>query len=116
MLMASVLTWVATILSAVIILIAGHISITIILPKLKDFLGPAFKDEKALYGLMTLFMVLVIVLVFKAEIDLLLTLQNETLNLINVFKPGVDLILALGKYVGYVVLVVLGVVGLKYIK
>ncbi len=114
--MVGALTWVATILSAVIVLIAGHVSITVILPKLKDFLSPALKDERALYGLTTLLMVLIVVLVFKAEIDVLLTLQNETLNLINVFKPGLDVILALGKYVGYLVLVVLGVMGLKYIK
>jgi len=114
--MADVITWVTTIIASVIILIAGHISITIILPKLKDFIGPVVKDEKSLAALMTLLVILVAVLALKAEVDLLLTLQNNVLNLLNVFKPGLDLILGIGKYIGYLVLGFIVVLGLKFFK
>lgn len=114
--MADVITWVTTIIAGVIILIASHISITIILPKLKDFISPVVKDEKTLAALMTLLIILVAVLGLKAEIDLLLTLQNNVLNLLNVFKPGLDLILSIGKYIGYLVLGFMVVLGLKFFK
>ena len=84
--------------------------------KLKDFLSPVVKDEKALSALMTLMIILIAVLVLKAEVDLFALLQNETVNLINVIKPGLDVILSLAKYVGYLVLGFLVILGLKYYK
>ena len=114
--MATAMAWITTIISSVIILIAGHIAITIILPKLRDLLNPIIKDEKAISSLMTLLMILVVVLAFTSMIIVLGTLQNEVLNLLNVFRPGLELLTSLGKYIGYLVLGLLVVLGLKYYK
>lgn len=114
--MAAAIQWITTIISAIIILIAAHISITIILPKLKDFLSPVIKEDKALSGLMTLLIILIAVLVFKSVIEQLLTLQNATLSLISVFSPGLDLIIGLSRYIGYIVLGFIVVLGIKSYK
>lgn len=116
MVMATTTVWITTIISAVLVLIAGHITITIILPKLKDFLKPAIKDDNALASLMIMLIILVAVLALKAEVTLLLTLQNNTVNLINVLSPGLDLILGFSKYLGYLVLGFLVILGLKFYK
>ena len=114
--MATAMVWITTIISSVIIFIAGHIAITIILPKLRDLLNPIIKDEKAISSLMTLLMILVVVLAFTSMIIVLGTLQNEVLNLLNVFRPGLELLTSLGKYIGYLVMGLLVVLGLKYYK
>jgi len=112
----AVIVWITTIISAVIILIAGHIAITIVLPKLKELVNPVIKDEKSLSALMTLLLILIIVLALGSIITVLNGLQNDVVNLLNVFKPGLTLLTDFGNYVGYIILGFIVVLGLKYFK
>ena len=111
--MAETIIWILIIISVIFAFIGGHILLTKVLPPLKKLLSSVLKDENAINSLMSILLVLVAVLVLQKAVELLKALENQVINVVTVINPALEIILGFGTYVGYLILGIIIVIGLK---
>lgn len=111
--MAEALTWILISISVIFAFIGGHILLTKVLPPLKKILSSVLKDENAVNSLMAILLVFVAVLVLQKSVELLMTLENQVINVVTVINPALEIILSFGTYIGYLILGIMIVIGLK---
>ena len=111
--MAEALTWILVIISVLFAFIGGHILLTKVLPPLKKLLNSVLKDENAVNSLMAILLVLVGVLVLQKAVELLKVLENQVINVVTVINPALEIMLGFGTYIGYLILGIIIVIGLK---
>lgn len=95
-------TFIVNLLKIVSIVVAGHITLTKIIPLLDDILKGFIKDNKVVDRFTSLLGILVIVLASIKIIEFAMAMQNKVIGYLDVLKPGLELILSLVPYFGYV--------------
>ena len=111
--MAESTVWIVAIFSVIFALLGGHILLTKVLPPLKKILSSVLKDENSVNSLVSILIVLVAVMVLGKVIEVLAVPGNATLNMLLVIQPGLDVIKDFGMYIGYLILGLVIVIGLK---
>jgi hypothetical protein len=97
--------------------IAGHIAITKIFPKLKLLLKAIIKDEEATNSLMYIFIVYLALFVLSKLIELFRAFNVSFINdMTNIIQPGIDILMGLLPYLQWLILGILIVIGLKNFK
>ena len=104
-------------LGMVLTIVAGHIAITKILPKLKILLKAIIKDEEAINSLMHIFIVYVGLFVLSKLLELFRAFDVGFINdMASIVQPGIDILMSLLPYLQWLILGILVVVGLKSFK
>lgn len=111
--MAESTVWIVAIFSIIFALLGGHILLTKVLPPLKKIFSSILKDENSVNSLMSILIVLVAVIVLGKVLELLTVPGNATVNMLLVIQPGLDIIKDFGTYIGYLILGLVIVIGLK---
>ena len=83
------------------VVVAGHIILTKIIPLLDNILKGLIKDNKVVDGFTSLLGILVIVLASVKIIEFAIATGNKVIGYLDVLKPGLELILSLVPYFGY---------------
>lgn len=84
------------------VVVAGHVILTKIIPLLDDMLNGLIKDKKVVDRFTSLLGVLVIVLASIKVIEFAVATQNKVIGYLDVLKPGLELVLSLIPYFGYI--------------
>ncbi len=108
--------WISAVLKLLLVIVAGHISITKIIPLLNDFLLSFIKDRKAVDSFTSLIDIFILVLVGTNIVKFILEIDNAALNYVSVLKPALDVIMGLFTYLQWILLALIVVVALKTYK
>lgn len=108
--------WIAFALNIVFLLIAGHIALTKLFPKLKAILVAALGKDDVVNAVMYLFVAYTIIFVLKKFVDMILAIGNSYLNLFAMLNSGLELLILLLPYIQWLILGAVVVVGLKSAK
>lgn len=114
--MAELGVWIAFVLNIVFLLVAGHIALTMLLPKLRTILVGAVGKEELVNAVIYLFVVYIIIFVVKKLVDIVVAVGNSFLNLIAMLNPGLEILILLLTYLQWIVLGAVLVIGLKGVK
>ena len=95
-------TFIINLLKIISVVAAGHIILTKIIPLLDDMLKGLIKDNKVVDKFTSLLGVLVIVLASVKLIEFAVATENKVIGYLTVLKPGLELILSLVPYFGYI--------------
>ena len=109
-------TIILNILKIAFVVLAGHIALTKIIPILDEMLKSLLKDNKIVDSFTSLLGILVFVLVGKSVIEFATATENKVIAYLSVLKPGVDLLLSLIPYFGYIFAAAVVIIALKGIK
>lgn len=108
--MATTEVWVITILGIFSAIIAGYLIITRVLPKIKNALDLALKDQVVTEGLMMIFFFYVIFFVIRKGIEVVVATQEVWVKYFAIIKPGIDILTDLLPYIGiFMIAVTVGV-------
>lgn len=94
--------FIVNLLKIISVVVAGHIALTKIIPMLDDILKNLTKDNKVVDKFTSLLGILVIVLASVKIIELALAIGNKVISYLDVLKPGLEFILSLVPYFGYI--------------
>ncbi len=111
-----VLGFVLALLSIGAVVVAVHIFITIVLPRLKDFTALVIKDEKANEGLVFLILVYVLVLGGSKVVKTLVGLGNQYISMVSIFSSGLELFTESTYYIAFLVMLLIGALALANIN
>lgn len=103
--------WMMAILQIVVVLIGGHLTITKLLPLLKEGLVYLIKKEEVVNSTISVFILFIGVIVLKKLVEFLVDTGNTYLSYINVLTPGIDIILEVFPFVLYFMLAIVAVSG-----
>lgn len=102
-------------LQVIILVLATHFLLTKLLPKLKELLE-SYVDEDDAKTLALFVAFILIVMAIKILVDLLLALNNTTINYVSVLNPGLNLVVGFLPYFQWILVAVIILVGLSSIK
>ena len=108
--------FVVNLLNIVFVVLAGHIALTKIIPLLDGMLKQLVKETKAIDNFTSLLGILVFVLVGLKIIEFAVATQNKVISYLSVVKPGLDLLLSLVPYLGYVFAGAIIIIALRGIR
>ena len=108
--------FIVNILKIVFVIIAGHLAITKIIPLLDEMLKALIKEKKIVDKFTSLLGVLVFVLVGAKIIEFAEATQNQVISYLSVIQPGLDLLLGLVPYFGYVFAATVVIIAVRGIK
>jgi len=94
--------FIVNLLKIVFVVLAGHISLTKVIPLLDGILKELVKEKKAVDNFTSLLGILVFVMVGIKIVEFALATQNKIISYLSVVKPGLDLLLSLVPYLGYI--------------
>lgn len=106
-------TLIAIILSIIALLIITHLIITKILPLIKQILLSLTKSEEPLHNLMVLLIFVIAIFSLSQILTLLLSLNNQYINLLNILTPSINFLLEINKYLIWIVVAIIIALGLK---
>ena len=112
----SVESVIINILKIAFVVLAGHILLTKVIPLLDDMLKSLIKENKAVENFTSLLGILVFVLVGLKVIELAVATENKIIAYLSILKPGVEMILSLVPYLGYIFAGAVLIIALKGIK
>ena len=107
---------VTNILKIVVVILAGHVTLTKIIPMMDELLKGLIKENKVVDNFTSLLGVFVFVLVGMKIVDLAVLTENKVISYLSILKPGLELIHSLVPYFGYVfagAVVIIAVRGFK---
>ena len=91
-----------SILKIIFVIVAGHIALTKIIPLVDEMLKALIKETKVVDKFTSLLGVLVFVMVGVKIIEFAAVTQNKVISYLSVIQPGLDLLLSLVPYFGYI--------------
>ncbi len=94
--------FIINLLKIISVVVAGHITLTKIIPLLDDMLKGLIKDNKVADRFTSLLGILVIVLASTKIIEFAMATGNKVIGYLDVLKPGLEFVLSLVPYFGYV--------------
>src|SRR3989344_4445591 len=106
-------TFIVNLLNIAFVVVAGHIAITKIIPLLDGMLKSLIKETKAVDNFTSLLGVLVFVLVGVKVIEFAVATQNSVIGYLTVVKPGLELLLNLVPYFGYIFAGAVAIIALR---
>ena len=108
--------FITNILKIVFVILGGHILITKVIPLLDELLKSLIKENKVVDNFTSLLGVLVFVLVGVKIIEFATATGNKVISYLDVIKPGLELILGMVPYFGYIFAAAVVVIALKGLK
>ncbi len=114
--MASVEIWIITVLGIFSALVAGHLILTKILPRIKSSMDLAIKDNIAVESLMVIFFVYIALFVIRKILELVVATNESWVKYITAIKPGIDVLTDLLPYLGVFMIAVMVAVAIKQRK
>jgi hypothetical protein len=105
--------FIVNLLKIISVVIAGHITLTKIIPLIDDMLKGLIKENKVVDSFTSLLGILVIVLASIKIIEFAMAMQNKVIGYLEVLKPGLELILSLAPYFGYVFAALVLIIAVK---
>ncbi|MBI2671762.1 hypothetical protein HYX16_02415 [Candidatus Woesearchaeota archaeon] len=105
--------YIVNLLKIVFVVLAGHISLTKVIPLLDGLLSELIKEKKAVDNFTSLLGILVFVLVGMKIVEFALATQNKIISYLSVVKPGLDLLMSLSSYFGWILAGAVVVLGLR---
>ncbi len=111
--MATTEIWIITILGMFSAIIAGHLILTKILPRIKASMDLAIKDNIAVESLMVIFFVYIALFVIRKVLELIAATNEDWVKYITAIKPGVDVLTDLLPYLGVFMIAVMVAVTIK---
>ncbi len=109
-------TWISLILKIILLLGAGHIAITKIVPLLNDFLLSFMKDKNAVNSFTSLIDIFILVLIGLQITAIAQEPNNALFNYISVLQPALDTLKGVFTYLQWILLVLVAVVALRGLK
>ena len=101
------------IITVVLAIVAGHILITKILPKLREVLGCAIKDINSINALMVILMFYVGVFVVNAIVNYLVGFENQYTQIAIILEPALNILIKLAPYIGLLILAAIIAIAIK---
>ena len=98
------------------IVVAGHITLTKILPLLDEMLQSLVKENKVVDKFTSLLGILVIVLASLKIIEFAMSMQNKVISYLDVLKPGLEFVLSLVPYFSYVFAALVLIIAVRSFK
>ena len=109
-------SFIVNILKIVFVVLGGHIILTKVIPLLDSMLKNLIKDNKVVDNFTSLLGILVFVLVGTKIIEFAVATENTVIGYLSVIQPGLDLILSLVPYFGYIFAAAVVIIAVKGIK
>ncbi len=98
--MATTEVWIITVLGILSAIVAGHLLITKMLPKIKNATDLAIRDNTVTEGLMLIFFIYISLFVIRKFLELIIATNDAWTKYLNVVKPGIDVLTDLLPYLG----------------
>ncbi|MEK6922786.1 MAG: hypothetical protein AABX08_03240 [Nanoarchaeota archaeon] len=108
--------WITLILKIIIILIAGHIAITKIVPLLNDFLLSFIKDKSSVNSFTSLIDIFILVLVGAQIVNFVQETDSVALSYISILEPAFNVLKEIFVYLQWILLALIVVVAIKNLK
>jgi hypothetical protein len=105
--------WIITILGILSALVAGHLIITKILPKIKTAMDLAVKDNVAAEGLIMIFFIYIGLFVVRKVLELIIATNENWAKYLGAIKPGIDVLTDLLPYLGVFMIAVMIAVAIR---
>ncbi|MFH1331705.1 MAG: hypothetical protein ABIH63_00265 [archaeon] len=114
--MATPEVWILTVIGTLSALIAGHLIITRILPKIKNAMDLAMKDNVVTEGLMIIFFVYIGIFVIRKVLEIVIALNEPWSKYLTSIKPGIEVLTELLPYLGVFMIGVVIAIAIKQKK
>lgn len=111
--MASIL---AVLLTSVILAYAAHASLKFVFPHVKGILKEITKDDKTVNSVIMLLSIFLILTVTSLIIDNLMAMGYSFLSYLEIFKPGINLILSLTEPIKWILIGAAGIIAIRTFK
>lgn len=108
--MASVLS---ILLTTVILAYAAHASLKFVFPQIKGILKEISKDDKTVNSVIILLSIFLILTTTSLVIDTLMTMGYSFLIYLEIFKPGINLVLSLTEPVKWILMGAVGIIAIR---
>ncbi|MEK6937128.1 MAG: hypothetical protein AABW58_03600 [Nanoarchaeota archaeon] len=108
--------FIVNLLKIVSVVVAGHVTLTKIIPLLDDMLKGLIKDNKVVDRFTSLLGILVVVLASVKIIEFAMATGNKVIEYLDVLKPGLEFVLNLLPYFGYVFAAIVLIIAVRSFK
>ncbi|MEK6940367.1 MAG: hypothetical protein AABW49_00505 [Nanoarchaeota archaeon] len=105
--------WITTIISFVLVLFAGHLLITLVLPRVKELMLPLTKDDKIINPLIAILLLIIVAYVLKAFTEIITTVDNNILQYILVISPAVNMFTEFIMLIQWIIVAIIIALGFK---
>ncbi len=105
--------WMLTILKIAVLIIGGHLTITKLLPKLKNVLTIFIDKSEIILAIIYALMFYTLILVIKYTVEALVLVNNKYINYLSVVIPATDIMLTIIPFVLYFLIAAVIAMGVK---